>query len=416
MSDNFVFDILSQVLKYEDNSVKIIFDKSGEPWFGFKDMLKLLGYKSLIKQTSRVRVNANNKKPYHQIDTLIINNNDTGIQKSTMFINEGGLYELVSNSKKDIATRFVNDIMNNILPTLRKTGKYIISDEENIKLKNINETLQKKLELYLDELNYYYDKYEFIPSTGGYIYINEVKTIYKGELITCYKPGYCEDMKERRIAYKVGNFFYKLLCYIPINVGVKKVEKCYLNIFNEHKLKPNTRNEIICFLTLDDVKKGIIHCIKELSDHICHCVHCAEQYELDNLSSHECKKYITGINFNEINLENMLNNNDNLNIIDQKDIVRNTSKTKVGKEKNSKSKSKSKSKLKTSKTKRKSKSKIKSRSKKIEAKSKNTINDDNKNKIIKNKTKPKKEIADKNSNKIDKKSSEMKIRVRKNVN
>jgi len=117
------------------------------------------------------------------------------------------------------------------MPTLRKTGEYIMSNDEKKSLKIINKKLENKLDNYKAELEYYYDKYEFLPSTGGYIYINEVKMINKGKKIIGYKPGYCTDMTKRKFIYKSGNFFYKLLSYIPVNIDKSKIETCYMNLF-----------------------------------------------------------------------------------------------------------------------------------------------------------------------------------------
>ena len=47
-------------------------------------------------------------------------------QQTTIFIDESGLYKLLTNSTKSLAKKFRDDIFSNILPTIRKTGKYKI--------------------------------------------------------------------------------------------------------------------------------------------------------------------------------------------------------------------------------------------------------------------------------------------------
>ena len=47
-------------------------------------------------------------------------------QPSTIFIDEAGLYKLLTNSKKELAQKFRDDVFTNILPSIRKTGKYDI--------------------------------------------------------------------------------------------------------------------------------------------------------------------------------------------------------------------------------------------------------------------------------------------------
>ena len=169
-------------------------------------------------------------------------------------------------------------------------------------------------------MEYYYDKYQFTPSTGGYIYINEVKMINKGEKIIGYKPGYCTDMLKRKFIYKSGNFYYKLLFYIPVNIDKSKIENCYMNLFKEHKYKPKTKNELLCFLNLKDLKNGINKCIKFLTESICECIYCKEKYNVKNLNKHKCIKELASTKFIDIEIDKLLNKtlkNDD-NIIDAK--------------------------------------------------------------------------------------------------
>ena len=60
-----------------------------------------------------------------------------------------------------------------------------------------NKELNDKINNYKTELNYYNDKYEFIPSAFGYIYICEDDQIKNGIKIKCLKVGYDIDMKKR---------------------------------------------------------------------------------------------------------------------------------------------------------------------------------------------------------------------------
>lgn len=324
----FVFDILNQVLKYDENTIAIVFDNKGNPWFKLKDLLILFDYKSTLGQPSLLGISEANKKTYKNLNIKEYIKSNKNTKFNTNFINESGLYELLNKSTKPIATEFKFEIFNNIMPTLRKTGEYILSNEEKKLLKTINTKLENKLENYRAELEYYYDKYKFIPSTNGYIYINEVKMISKGEKIIGYKPGYCNDMTKRKFIYKSGNFFYKLLTYIPVNIDKGKIESCYMNLFKEHKYKPKTKNELLCFLNLKDLKNGISKCINFLSDNICECVYCKEKYNVKNLDKHECKKKLADTKFIDIDIDKMLNKTTGNNdlIIDAKLFIKNNKK------------------------------------------------------------------------------------------
>ena len=137
-------------------------------------------------------------------------------------------------------------------------------------------------------MTYYNNKYDFIPSEHGYLYINQNNSIKDGKEIQCFKIGYAKNMKKRLTEYKVGNFKHKLLCYIPLDINRKDVEKCIKIKMKPHLLKLIT--DTVCYTTLKDLKKEIINCIKEIKTHICHCTICKEKYNFDKLTSHKCNK------------------------------------------------------------------------------------------------------------------------------
>lgn len=330
MTHKFVFDILQQVLKYDDNTIIIVFDSKGNPWFKLKDLLILFEYKSTVGQPSLLGISNVNKLEYKKLNAKNFIKSNKNIKVNTNFINEAGLYELLNKSTKPIAVQFKFEIFNNIMPTLRKTGEYILSTDEKKSLININKQLQTKMNNYKTELEYYYDKYQFVPSSGGYIYINEVKLISNGNKIIGYKPGYCTDMLKRKFIYKSGNFYYKLLSYIPVNIDKTKIENCYLNLFKEHKYKPNTKNELLCFLNLSDLKNGIIKCINFLSDTICECIYCKKKYKVSKLDKHTCLKKLANTDFIDMDIDKFLNNTTNINdsIINAKLLFKNNKSTK----------------------------------------------------------------------------------------
>jgi hypothetical protein len=66
------------------------------------------------------------------------------------------------------------------MPEIRKTGKYIIKDNDKKELDKLN----TRIDNYKQELLYYFD---FIPSENGYFYINENTVVKNGKKIICYK-------------------------------------------------------------------------------------------------------------------------------------------------------------------------------------------------------------------------------------
>lgn len=92
-------------------------DQNGEPWFVGKDIAAALGY-SNPQKAIRDHVDALDKG---------VNEMDTPGGKQQMpIINESGVYSLIFSSKLEGAQRFKRWVTSEVLPTLRKTGSYMM--------------------------------------------------------------------------------------------------------------------------------------------------------------------------------------------------------------------------------------------------------------------------------------------------
>ncbi|MUH07174.1 BRO-N domain-containing protein [Commensalibacter melissae] len=97
-----------------------VFTKDNEPWFVLNDVCKIL-------EISNPRQSAS----YLDDDEKDVINNDTlgGMQKTTI-INESGLYSLILRSRKPEAKRFKKWVTSEVLPSIRKTGGYLLSPDQ----------------------------------------------------------------------------------------------------------------------------------------------------------------------------------------------------------------------------------------------------------------------------------------------
>ena len=234
---NFFLDIFNQLLKINEEQIFIIFDINGNIWFKFKDVLKVLGYKNVQDVIYKNTLDNKYKLKYNSIKVYCTNSTPINFQKNTLFINEPGLYKILLTSHIKEAKIFLEKFILEIMPEIRKTGKYIIKDNEKKELDKLN----TKIDNYKQELLYYYDKYDFTPSKNGYFYINEDTVIKNGNKITCYKIGYCKNMKKRMQNYKTGNFNYKPIAYLTLNfTNGKDIEDCIKNIYKPHIIKLKT--------------------------------------------------------------------------------------------------------------------------------------------------------------------------------
>jgi prophage antirepressor-like protein len=278
---NFFLDIFNQLLKINEQKIFIIFDIDNNIWFKFKDVLKVLGYTSTLKQSNIFNINKEYLKKFisipHSAGVLSV------LHPTTSFINESGLYDVLSKSNKPLAKIFMDKYFKEIMPEIRKNGKYIVNDKDKKKLEKLN----TKIDNYKQELIYYYDKYEFIPSSNGYFYINEDKISKNGKKITCYKIGYCKDMKKRMNNYKTGNFNYKPIAYLTLDfTNGKEIEDCVKSNYKSHIIKLKT--DTICHINLTKLKDKILKCMKDITTHICHCMICKKTYKFKNLDNHKC--------------------------------------------------------------------------------------------------------------------------------
>ncbi len=86
----------------------------GNPWWVAKDVCEVLEIKDSTTATKRI---PNKQKGTHEIHTL------GGKQKLTI-VNEAGLYKLIFTSQKPEAIKFQDWICEEVIPQIRKTGKY----------------------------------------------------------------------------------------------------------------------------------------------------------------------------------------------------------------------------------------------------------------------------------------------------
>jgi prophage antirepressor-like protein len=88
----------------------------GEPWFCLKDACEILGISNsrdlMIKQLDKAGVDK-----IYITDSLVR-------QQLTTFINEPNLYRVIFRSNKPEARQFQDWVFNDVLPTIRKTGRY----------------------------------------------------------------------------------------------------------------------------------------------------------------------------------------------------------------------------------------------------------------------------------------------------
>lgn len=103
---------------FGENVVRVITDESGEPWFVARDVCRVLGIDNV--GNALAALDDDEKITIHNAD----GNPRAGIPHRYVVISESGLYALVFRSRKPQAREFSRWVRKEVLPALRKTGRY----------------------------------------------------------------------------------------------------------------------------------------------------------------------------------------------------------------------------------------------------------------------------------------------------
>ena len=104
-----------QVFDFHDKTVRIIM-RDGEPWWVAKDVCEILG---LADTHTALRTLDDDERGRQNLPTH-------GGEQEMSVISESGLYTLIIRSNKPEAKQFKRWITHEVIPSIRKTGSYIM--------------------------------------------------------------------------------------------------------------------------------------------------------------------------------------------------------------------------------------------------------------------------------------------------
>ena len=198
------------------------------------------------------------------------------MQPHTKFINESGLYELLSISTKPLAKIFMDRYFTDIMPEIRKNGKYILNKQDKNKTDTINKELeQENIELKNNLRNIVYPE-------GNAIYLI-TKIVHNKKY---YKVGITGDLNKRLKSYNTGlpnKIYYNYF----IMVKNKLIDSCMKNIMKNNEF---IKNKEFYLAKLSRILEFIKSCDLKL-DKIC-CGYCLKCYKFSKIKLHKCKYII----------------------------------------------------------------------------------------------------------------------------
>ena len=131
--------IIEKVFHFNENQINVV-KCNNDIWFKGKDIANALGYENRGKAI-RIHVDSDDKMPIDELLMVSKEGSDSdppskgpksgppseiNYQRSTIYVNESGLYTLIFTSKLKSEKVFMKWVTSEVLPSIRKTGSYVM--------------------------------------------------------------------------------------------------------------------------------------------------------------------------------------------------------------------------------------------------------------------------------------------------
>lgn len=112
---------------FESTEIRAITNDQGEPWFVAADVAEVLGYREAYHM---VRMLDDDESAPHNVG--VRSENGVEQDREMTIISESGLYACILKSRRPEANVFRKWVTGEVLPSLRKTGRYAVPTEASI--------------------------------------------------------------------------------------------------------------------------------------------------------------------------------------------------------------------------------------------------------------------------------------------
>lgn len=266
MADTLI-DIYNNILQYNGETIIVIIDDTNMPWFSAPSIAKIIGYER-PNNAIRMHVDETDKKTFQELEKFM-KKIHPNVQPHTIYINEPGLYSLILASKMPIAKTFKKWVTTVVIPSIRNTGTYTISE---------------KYKRMYDDLN---NKFKNVKDENRILKHNQKKhTHKKGALVYILRPIDAKNKKLLKLGHTT-NFDKRFKVYnvsVPDDMEVLfemevndsfTVEKCTKLFMQPHQYR-DKKEYYEC--SLKKLRETIINCntVANCQGTI-HCVRCNNQ-------------------------------------------------------------------------------------------------------------------------------------------
>lgn len=216
-----------EIIRNADLDCELQIIKSDDQiWFKGKTVCDALGYQN-SNEALKMHVREKHKKSLGDVNPREILGLK-GNAKNQIFISEPGLYSLIMKSKMPQAEEFQDWIYEDVLPSLRKTGKYEIKSDPLVGRGTLADEIDQ-----LTEIN------EFI--SGMNIGSDRKKLLYD------YVGTMCLSGKLDEAKVKVGGIGEITKKIINLRQKDTVKNQFFAKLYDEFKLPPETPKELNCY-------------------------------------------------------------------------------------------------------------------------------------------------------------------------
>ena len=154
-----------EVFTYNNNKILVI-KKDDDIWFKARQVAKILEYSNTkeaiiyhVHDDDKIRLKSitNDKGSKSLPFTNRWSSESLPLHPDTIFINESGLYSLILRSKMEKAKEFKRWVTKEVLPSIRKTGKYEFNNKQ---FKMLTFNIQSEYDLHTKVVNFIRNRYK----------------------------------------------------------------------------------------------------------------------------------------------------------------------------------------------------------------------------------------------------------------
>lgn len=188
----------------------------GEIYFVAADVCKILGIKNVTQAVNRLD---KDERAMFNIGRSPIN----GGGGETNCVNESGLYHLIFMSRKPAAKKFRKWVTSEVLPSIRKTGSYSVSDEKIESPASEEETLPDEV---IDQEKFLIDAWNWLSHVTD---LNTLSNVEVSILFNLIRIHYYNTEQTKTTAYKLARL---------MNCDVRTIKNGLIKLASRNLIKP----------------------------------------------------------------------------------------------------------------------------------------------------------------------------------